>query len=327
MDTSGLKSKLEHGRQRFLVYAIEHSLEIGRRTPEEFIRHFPPRVIMEALSLRPDIRASLLVPTTGLKLRIALKKTWQSAGDDLQSALDEGETKAVQIVDAFLPDDRVLYLQDKKLWAFIVEGQFWKISAKDDKAAFAMAQTHVAYLLDRALLDGLISARDIVDGIGVNELCNRLPRTEMASLFSAALDGGRKGNAFTDRDLLATLPPSTLVQHIPLSHIYETVLHARIASVHGYLPVEEKAASIETPAEPPAEASTDAAAMAIEAKPEEKAEDKPAEPAEAAAAHSENEPKTNGSTRKSRKPPAAGETAAQFEEGDTEWIDIPESQH
>src|SRR5271156_4551614 len=143
-----IKSKLEHGRQRFLAYTIEHALEIGRRTPEDFIRHFPPKTIMQALSLRPDLRASLLVPTTGLKHRIALKKSWQSAGDDIQSALDEGETKAIQIVQAFAPDDRVLYLEDKQLWAFIVEGQFWKATAKDDKATFAIAQQHVAYLVE-----------------------------------------------------------------------------------------------------------------------------------------------------------------------------------
>jgi len=82
MDASALRSKLEHGRQRFLAYAIEHSFQIGRRTPHDFIRHFPPRAIMEALALRPDLRAGLLVPTTGLKHKIALKKTWQSAGDD-----------------------------------------------------------------------------------------------------------------------------------------------------------------------------------------------------------------------------------------------------
>jgi hypothetical protein len=344
MDTNGYTSKLEHGRQRFLVYAIEHALQIGRRTPEDFIRHFPPRTIMEALSVRPDLRAGVLVPTTGLKQRIALKKSWQSAGDDLQSALDEGETKPVQIVDAFAPDDRVLYLQDKKIWAFIVEGQFWKVTPKEDKAAFATAQQHIAYLLERALLDGLITPRDVVDGIGVNELCNRLPRSEMAALFTAALEGGRKGKAFTDRDLLATLPPSTLVQHVPLPHIYETVLHARVASVHGYLP-EEKPAIEEKPPQANTETKTETKAeTASEAKPEEanngtataaaaapapeaapSADAPPPEaPAAEAAAEVKPESKGNGSRRRSKAPPA--ETQMTVEE-DPEWIEIPESKH
>ncbi len=325
MDASALRSKLEHGRQRFLAYAIEHAFQIGRRTPQDFIRHFPPRAIMEALALRPDLRASLLVPTTGLKHKIALKKTWQSAGDDLQSALDEGETVALSIVDAFLPDDRVLYLPDKKLWAFIVEGQFWKVTAKEDKVAYATAQQHIAYMLDRALQDGLITPRDVVDGIGVGELCNRLPRSEMAALFSTALDNGRNGKPFTDKDLLATLPPSTLVQHVPLTHIYETVLHARVAAVHAYLPAEEKPPA-PAPAPPVAEANppgvlvgpppgsspavdSPEAAPALEVKGDEPA-------------HSNG---TNGA-RKSKRPPAEGTGEQQASvEDDPEWIDIPES--
>ena len=323
MDASALRSKLEHGRQRFLAYAIEHAFQIGRRTPQDFIRHFPPRAIMEALALRPDLRASLLVPTTGLKHKIALKKTWQSAGDDLQSALDEGETVALAIVDAFLPDDRVLYLPDKKLWAFIVEGQFWKVTAKEDKVAYATAQQHIAYLLDRALQDGLITPRDVVDGIGVGELCNRLPRSEMAALFTAALDGGRKGTPFTDKDLLATLPPSTLVQHVPLTHIYETVLHARVAAIHAYLPAEEKPPVVEAAPPPPPAPSEPAAAAAAPP-----AADSP----EAAPAVEAKAEETNGHTngtngaRKSKRPPAEGTGEQQTTvEEDPEWIDIPES--
>jgi hypothetical protein len=304
------KSKLEHGRQRFLVYAIEHALEVGRRTPEDFIRHFPPKTIMEALSMRPDLRAGVLVPTTGLKARIALKKTWQSAGDDLQSALDEGETKPYQIVEAFGPDDRVSYLDNKKVWSFIVEGQFWKVTPKDDKAAFGVAQQHIAYLLDRALLEGLITPRDVVDAIGVNELCNRLPRSEMATLFTAALERGRAATPFTDKDLLAALPPSTLVQHVPLPHIVDTVLHARVAKVHGYLPDEPKPdAQAEAVAAPP---------TGEEAKPPE---------APAAAAAIPPEPKTNG-RRRTNPPTATGETPAVMSpEEETEWIEMPESTH
>ena len=315
MDTSALRSKLEHGRQRFLAYAIEHAFQIGRRTPQDFVRHFPPRAIMEALALRPDLRAGVLVPTTGLKHKIALKKTWQSAGDDLQSALDEGETVALAVVDSFSPDDRVLYLPDKKLWAFIVEGQFWKVTAKEDKVAYATAQQHVAYLLDRALQDGLITPRDVVDGIGVGELCNRLPRSEMAALFTAALDGGRKGTPFTDKDLLATLPPSTLVQHVPLTHIYETVIHGRIAAVHAYLPAEEKPlAAAEVP--PPAASSSPVIEVVSAPAAPAPAESKPEE------AHANG---ANG-TRKSKRPPSEGSGEQQTAvEDDPEWIDIPES--
>ena len=64
-------------------------------------------------------------------------------------------------------------------------------------------------------------------------------------------------------------------------------------------------------------------AKPAEAKPAEgEAEAKPAE-------ENKTEPKTNGSRRRSKAPPstgANGEQQASVEE-DTEWIDIPESQH
>ncbi|HEX4457998.1 MAG TPA: hypothetical protein VIA18_08500, partial [Polyangia bacterium] len=186
---------------------------------------------------------------------------------------------------------------------------------KEDKVAYATAQQHVAYLLDRALQDGLMTPRDIVDGIGVAELCNRLPRSEMAALFTAALDGGRKGTPFTDKDLLATLPPSTLVQHVPLTHIYETVIHARVAAVHAYLAAEEKPVEPSPPAPPPAPSEPKSAA----------ADSPEAAPALEVRA---DEPHANGAngTRKSKRPPAEGSGEQQTTvEEDPEWIDIPES--
>src|SRR5689334_18427118 len=42
-------SMLKEGRQRFLAHAIEHGFSCGRRTPEDFTRHFPPIAIMKGL--------------------------------------------------------------------------------------------------------------------------------------------------------------------------------------------------------------------------------------------------------------------------------------
>ncbi len=231
---NGFTSQLEQGRQRFLAHAIEHALAIGRRTPLDFIRHFPPHAIMEALADRKDLRASMLVPTTGLKHRIAIKKSWQSSAEDLQTALDERETDAPAIVRAFDPDDRVRYLDDKKLWAFLVEGQFWNAAAKSGEIPAARA--HVAFLIDRGLIDNLITPRDVVDGVSVTQFTSHLPRLELAKIIQAALDGGRAKKPFTDVELFAALPPSVLVEHLPLSHIFDAVVHTKIAMVHGYVP-------------------------------------------------------------------------------------------
>src|SRR5436305_422475 len=106
-DGLGFVSGLDDGRQRFLARAIGHSLERGRRTPDDLLRHFPPSAIMKGLEHNAELRAFILASTTGIKQKIALKKSWQDAATDLRLALDERETNAEAIVELFTADECV----------------------------------------------------------------------------------------------------------------------------------------------------------------------------------------------------------------------------
>jgi hypothetical protein len=256
---ASFSSKLQQGRQRFLAHVIEHSLSLGRRSPEDFIRHFPPEAIMKGLEQQPALRGKILSLTTGIKLKIATKKSFQSAAEDLRIALEEKETDAASVVSAFDPDDRVLYLEDTKLWAFVIEGNFWSTPPKQ-KEAYARAKAHVAYMLDRALVDELVTHRGIVEGITVEQLVACLPKSELGKIIEGALANAHKNVPFTEVDLLATRPPSVLVEYVPLTHIYDAVIAPKIAKVHGYVdgPKSTAPAVMDTPriaeaAEPPAE--------------------------------------------------------------------------
>ena len=55
------ESGLKEGRDRFLAHAIEHALSSGRRSPEDFLRFFPPSTIMKGLADSPGLRAQILV--------------------------------------------------------------------------------------------------------------------------------------------------------------------------------------------------------------------------------------------------------------------------
>jgi hypothetical protein len=227
------QSTFKEGDQRFLAYAIEHSFVCGRRTPQDFIRHFPPRAIMKGLENQAGLRAAILVLTTGLKQKIALKKEWQDAATDLQIALDEGETDAESIVALFDADDRVRYLDAQKIWGFLTEGEFWKASTNKTQAD--IARNHIAFMLERALADKLISHRDVVEGVTVEELANRLPKAELGRLIQCALQNADRGSSFTEADLLATTPARTLVQYVPLSHLWDNVVVPKIARRHNYV--------------------------------------------------------------------------------------------
>jgi hypothetical protein len=232
--TSHFVSELPEGPQRFLSQVVEHSLQSGRRTAKDFVRHFPPAAIMAGLTDHPQLRANILVPTTGTRDKIAIKKSAESAGEDLQIALDEGVTDEGQIASLFLPDDRVRYLDHQKLWSFLVEGEFWK--AKGAKQADVQtARMHLAFMIDCARKNKLLSDQDIVDGCTLDKIVERLPKTELCKLLTAALSDGRDGRPFKDDRFLDVTSAEVLLEHVPLSHIWDMVLVPKIAVIQGYV--------------------------------------------------------------------------------------------
>ena len=228
------ESKLTDGRQRFLAHMIEHAFFVSRRSAADFIRHFPPEVIMEGMAEHPELRASILSQTTGLKVKIALKKSWQSAAEDLRIALTEGETNAQTVVSVFDPDDRVRYLPRNKIWAFLIEGDFFNVTANRTND-HRIAKQHIAFLLDRALNDGLLTHRDIIDGVTVAELSARLPKAELGKIIEGALLAGRHKKAFTDHELWSALTAPALVEYVPLPHLWSAVIVPKIAVAHGFV--------------------------------------------------------------------------------------------
>jgi hypothetical protein len=233
-------SQLSKGRERFLAHVIEHGFEVGRRTPEDFVRHFPPTLIMEGLKDQARLRADILVQATGVKEKVAIKKSWESCADDLQIALDENETTATAIMKIFQLDDRVRYLDHKALWAYVTEGEFWKISPSRQKE-YAAAKSHMAFMLGRALEDKLVSHQDIVEGITVEELASRLPKSELGKIIKGALECGKRNAPFTETDLLGSMPPDVLVNYMPLFQVWDAIIEPKIAVEHGYANNKKKA--------------------------------------------------------------------------------------
>lgn len=252
-ETVPFESQLASGPQRFMAHVIVHGLEAGRRSSRDFLRHFTPARIMDALADKPNLRADILESATGVKRKIALKKSAASAGEDLQIALDEAVTVPDTVVSLFQPDDRVRYLPIQALWSYVVEGEFWRVS-KADKDAFEVARSHVAFMLDRGLKDQLLSHQEVIEGIGVDQLAKLMPRTELEIALDSALTAGRSGQPFSDADLFAELGSETITHHIPLPHIWANVIEPCIAVDHELVTEqhaearETRTAEVDTPA-------------------------------------------------------------------------------
>jgi hypothetical protein len=217
-------SSLPTGSQRFLAEVLDHALAHGRRTPKDFIRHFSPDVIMMALDEAPQVRAIFLTVLVGVRDKTALRTSSQDAGRLLQAALEEDDCDAESIVDVFNPDDRIRYLDARKVWTFLMEGDFWKVSRSKDGAAHKVAQAHIAFMLDRGLAHDLITHADVFEGITLDVLAEKLPRSEMAKVLKKALAVGREGQPFLDRDLHSAVPSAVLADHIALPQLMDGVV-------------------------------------------------------------------------------------------------------
>ena len=225
-------SGLGKGREAFHAEVTAFCLQIGERTPEDFLRRFTCNKIMVSLASRPMERARIISELTGVHERVANKLSPENAGETLQIAVDEGVTTPKEIVRLFQPDDRQRYLDRHELWSFDVEGQPQNASPNDN-VAHGRAERYVAYIIERAIENLLISHEEIVAALGVVKLAGWLPSELLGQIIEASL---KKSDKFTEEDLLGAAPPSSLVTHIPLDYLWDKVVVPLIAEAHDYVP-------------------------------------------------------------------------------------------
>jgi hypothetical protein len=230
---SDFKSSLKSASERFLSQTVVHALERGFRTPDDFLRHFRPADLMQSLEGAPDLRAKILIEGAGVHEKIARKKSTSSAAEDLKLALEEGVTNAAQLLTLLPPDDRVRYLDHKKLWAFTTEDEFW--SPLNAEADVDRALSRVVYLLDNAIRENLLSLQVLTDGITFDSISTRLPLKELQKLVRHALKLGREKKPLSEQELLEAVPLKTLIGFIPLEHVFNNVLVEKVAKPSGFL--------------------------------------------------------------------------------------------
>lgn len=222
-------SELPDPRQRFLARVVDHTLDDGWRTPEDFLRHFPPAAIIESIATAAALRVKILVATTGTHEKIALKKSPASATEDLELALAERATTPEALVGLYPADDKVRYLDPKKLWSFVVEDAFYKVSASEDSTRHARAAARLWFIIDCALAEGILTLGDVTDGMTFDEIAASLPANEIREVLKHALQIARAGAPLTEERFLAVVPLPSLVAHVPLEHTFQRVVVDRIA--------------------------------------------------------------------------------------------------
>lgn len=188
---------------------------------------------MQGLEGAPDLRARILIEGAGVHEKIARKKSTGSAAEDLKLALDEGVTNGAQLLTLLPADDRVRYLDHKKLWAFTTEDEFW--SPLNAEADVDRALTRVVFLIENALRENLLTLQVLTDGITFDSISTRLPLKELQKLVRHALKLGREKKPLSEQELLESVPLKTLVGYIPLEHVFNNVLVEKVAKPAGFI--------------------------------------------------------------------------------------------
>jgi hypothetical protein len=222
------ESNLPTARERFLAGLVEYAFADGWRSPQDFLRHFGPRMLMHSLAADEALRVRVLTATTRVNERLAARKTTASAAEDLMIALEEGLTDASKVLALIPPDDRVRYFDAAQLWSFLTEVEFWKGDKAEPESRERFVQ-RVTFVLESALHEGVLRVQDIADGIGFKRIASCLPRAELQRVVEHALSRAREGQRLTEEQLLEAVPLRALMNHIPLEHTWSEVVVSRLA--------------------------------------------------------------------------------------------------
>lgn len=221
------KSSLGSGPDRFLSQAVAHALDNDWRTADDFLRQFAPIDLMKGLDASPDLRGLILTKAVGFHERIARKKSAESAAEDLRIALEEGVTTAEDILSLVSADDRVRYLDRARLFTFAVDPSFFSSTKSGSEQERAVER--MAFLLETALGESLISLTDITDGLTFETIAQSLAVDDLRKIVESAFHLGRDKEALTEERLLDVVPLRSLLANLPLDLIWNKVILAKVA--------------------------------------------------------------------------------------------------
>lgn len=242
---------------------MEYCFREGWRTPDDFVKHFPAPAIMAALKSAPELRVAILAAATGIYEEILRRKSPALAAEDLSLALDEGTTSSMQLLAVFSPEDRVRYLDARKIWDFLAEDQFFRFDPEATDEQRQGAAERMSFTLTLAVQERLLTLRDILDGLTYDAVADSLSPHELRSVVRHALVRGRDGIGLNEKVLLEVLPLDKLVRSMPLEHIWNQVIIARLAIPSGWTDLTREERRVSQSERPPSEPrfSTRPAAM------------------------------------------------------------------
>lgn len=215
--------------KRFVAQVMEYTFREGWRTPDDFLRFFPPEVIMESLKSATELRVAILSRATGMHEQILQRKSLRLAAEDLRLSLSEGISNGFQLLEAFPAQDRIRYLDTQRLWDFLIEDQFWRLGDEINPGLLESSAARMAFTISTALKEKLLTLRDVLEAITYESVADSLGADELRSVVRYALLKGRDNVALNEKTLLEVLPLEKLLATVPLEHTWNEVVTKRLA--------------------------------------------------------------------------------------------------
>lgn len=228
-------SDLASTSSRWLSRALQHTLANAWQTADDFLQHFGPEAIMQALADADELRTRLLVKLANVHEKIAAKKSLTSATEDLRLALDEHVTTPEAVLELFPADDRIRHLKAQLLWRFMFEDAFYNTTSKEGDTAHQRAVGRLAFLVKCGLEESLLTLKDIIDGIEIERLADCLPPEVLRRIVAKSLHLGREKAPLDEERLLDLVPLNKIITYVPLAVIWQNVIVRRIAEPYGFI--------------------------------------------------------------------------------------------
>ncbi len=227
-------SDLDSPRERFLARIVSRALGGGWRISEDFLEYFPPKAIVHALAHETDVRVRLLVETVGIHPKIAEMLSPEGAAEDLTLAVETGIADARTVLGLVPLSKRIQHLDHGKLWSFAVDGD-WLEAADSDPQQRHRAVDRVEFIIQSAIAEELISFREVTKTLGAEKIADRMSSEQLRSAFAHALECARRGTPPDEERLLGSSEVISLIEHAPLSEVWNDVVLETIAKPQGLL--------------------------------------------------------------------------------------------
>lgn len=215
------------GVHAFLADMLNEGYRLKRLDHELFFKFFPPRVLMVGIG-DCVIRGNILSIGRFIDERLAFDLSAEAGGELLEKLMQRKMVRPRAVLQFATPEVCARHLDRRFLWAFITMHPFWKQQRGTSEEQLNTEFVYLMKLFESGLQHNLLTADDIVEGIGVERIWAYLSPNERVGLLKRILRFGRDARAFSVNDLIASITLNSLVRRIPHRVLWQSVVNPKI---------------------------------------------------------------------------------------------------